>query len=55
MLKKETGVLSGIMPPQTVNAGAAPPPAAIGPKVLAEKGIGPDPNIEEQDQEEKDD
>ena len=44
-LKKETGVLSGIIPPQTVNAGAAPPAAAVEPNVLAEKGIGPDPNI----------
>ena len=45
-LKKETGFLSGTMPPQV--ALEAPPAAlTVQPKVLADKGIGPEIEPEE--------
>ena len=41
-LKKETGVLSGALPVQVVFAPPGLPAPAVLPKILAEKGIGPD-------------
>ena len=38
---KKTGVLSGALPVQAVSAPPLPAPAVL-PKILAEKGIGPD-------------
>ena len=40
-LTKETGMLSGSLPAQAVTAPPPPAPAVL-PKILAEKGIGPD-------------
>ena len=51
-LKKETGVLSGALPVQAVPAPPLPAPAVL-PKILAEKGIGPD-IVFEKDEEEQD-
>ena len=51
-LKKETGLLSGTMPPQV--AFEAPPAALpVQPKVLADKGIGPEIEPEEKEHEEQ--
>ena len=48
-LKKETGVLSGALPAQ-----ATPAPApAVPPKILAEKGIGADIELEEEGEDEE--
>ena len=51
-LKKETGLLSGTMPPK--GAFEAPPAALpVQPKVIAGKGIGPEIETEEIEQEEQ--
>ena len=51
-LKKETGLLSNMMPNQV--AFEAPPAALpVQPKVLADKGIGPEIELEEKEQEEQ--
>ena len=49
---KKTGVLSGALPAQAVPAQPLPGPAVL-PKILAEKGIGPD-IVLENDEEEQD-
>ena len=51
-LTKETGVLSGALQAQAVSAPPPPAPAVL-PKILAEKGIGPD-IVLEKDEEEQD-
>ena len=48
-LKKETGLLSGTMPPQ-VAFEALPAARPVQPKVLADKGIGPEIELEEDKQ-----
>ena len=49
-LKKETGLLSGTMAPQ-VAFEASPAALPVQPKVLADKGIGPEIKPEEKEQE----
>ena len=50
-LKKETGVLSGALPPQAVFAAPPSPPHAEVPKPLADKGIRPDAALEVEENE----
>ena len=49
-LKKETGVLSGAMPPQAAPEAPPPPPGDV-PNILAAKGIGPDAALEKKEKE----
>ena len=49
-LKKETGVLSGALQSQAVFAPPPPAPAVL-PKILSEKGIGPDIVLEKEEEE----
>ena len=51
-LKKETGVLSGALTAQVAPAPPAPAPPVM-PKVLAEKGIGPDIDIKDEEKEDE--